>query len=289
MNLKFCSFLHFFANYPHYFFFFSIFPIIFTYTRQRVPKKSVSFQKVSISLSAKKYSYTYYYIYKMKILLVEDNRELGDLVEKALAAERYVVERAADYRTACSKVGDYDYDCILLDLMLPDGNGLDVLRRVKELGKSDSVIIISAKDAIDDKVAGLTLGADDYLAKPFHIAELVARIRSVARRRNAGKLEISFGNVVLHPETHSVEVAGQPLTLSRKEYDIIHYFLMRPGHMIRKESLAEAVWGDHIDQTDDFDFLYAQMKNVRRKLGDAGADVEIKAVYGFGYKLSQKE
>ncbi|MBO5902705.1 MAG: response regulator transcription factor [Tidjanibacter sp.] len=225
----------------------------------------------------------------MKILLVEDNRELGDLVEKTLTAERYVVERAVDYRTACSKVGDYDYDCILLDLMLPDGNGLDVLRRVKDLGKSDSVIIISAKDAIDDKVAGLTLGADDYLAKPFHIAELVARIRSVARRRNAGKLEISFGNVVLHPETHSVEVAGQPLTLSRKEYDIIHYFLMRPGHMIRKESLAEAVWGDHIDQTDDFDFLYAQMKNVRRRLGDAGADVEIKAVYGFGYKLSQKE
>lgn len=225
----------------------------------------------------------------MKILLVEDNRELGDLVEKALTAERYVVERATDYHTACSKVGDYDYDCILLDLMLPDGNGLDVLRRVKELDKSDSVIIISAKDAIDDKVAGLTLGADDYLAKPFHIAELVARIRSVARRRNAGKLEITFGNVALHPDTHTLTVAGNPLTLSRKEYDIIHHFLLRPGHMIRKESLAEAVWGDHIDQTDDFDFLYAQMKNVRRKLSDAGADVEIKAVYGFGYKLSLKE
>ena len=153
----------------------------------------------------------------------------------------------------------------------------------------ESVIIISARDSIDDKVMGLECGADDYLAKPFHIVELLARIRSVVRRRRGGDMTISFGNVVLTPEKHSVTIAGAPVDLSRKEYDILHYFLTRTGHLIKKDVLAEAVWGDHIDQTDDFDFLYAQVKNVRRKMADAHADVEIKAVYGFGYKLVFKE
>ncbi len=225
----------------------------------------------------------------MKILVIEDNRELGELIERALTAERYVVERAENFSSAYNKVGEYEYDCILLDLMLPDGNGLDLLRRVKELGKGDSVIVVSAKDSIEDKVAGLELGADDYIAKPFHVVELLARIRSVARRRHGGTLAITFGNLSLNPSSFSLTVAGREVVVSRKEFDIIQHFMLRPRHLIRKESLAEAVWGDHIDQTDDFDFLYAQMKNVRRKLTEAGADVEIKAVYGFGYKLVEKE
>ena len=148
------------------------------------------------------------------------------------------------------------------------------------------MIIISAKDSIEDKIAGLDLGADDYLAKPFHIAELVARVRSVIRRRHRdGENTIQVGNVLLYPDNFKVEVAGSPVELSRKEYDILHYFLNRPGRLVNKSTLAESVWGDHIDQVDNYDFMYAQMKNLRKKLSDAGADIEIKAVYGAGYKL----
>lgn len=224
----------------------------------------------------------------MKILIVEDNRELSDIMNRALLAERYVVEVAYDYMSASQKIADYQYDCILLDVMLPDGSGLDLLGELKAMGKRENVIIISARDSLDDKVAGLEGGADDYLAKPFHIVELLARIRSVVRRSQGGAMEIAFGNVSLNPDKHTVSIAGKPVVLSRKEYDIIHYFLSRTGHLIKKEVLAEAVWGDHIDQTDDFDFLYAQVKNVRRKMAEAEADVEIKAVYGFGYKLVAK-
>ena len=225
----------------------------------------------------------------MKILIVEDNRELSDIMHKALVAERYTVEVAYNYNSASQKIADYEYDCILLDVMLPDGSGLELLSELKAAGKRESVIIISARDSLDDKVMGLESGADDYLAKPFHIVELLARIRSVVRRRRGGDMVVSFGNVSLNPDKHTITIAGVPVEMSRKEYDILHYFLTRTGHLIKKEVLAEAVWGDHIDQTDDFDFLYAQVKNVRRKMAEANADIEIKAVYGFGYKLIFKE
>ncbi len=225
----------------------------------------------------------------MKILIVEDNRELSDIMHKALVAERYTVEVAYNYNSASQKIADYEYDCILLDVMLPDGSGLELLSELKAAGKRESVIIISARDSLDDKVMGLESGADDYLAKPFHIVELLARIRSVVRRRRGGDMVVSYGNVSLNPDKHTITIAGVPVEMSRKEYDILHYFLTRTGHLIKKEVLAEAVWGDHIDQTDDFDFLYAQVKNVRRKMAEANADIEIKAVYGFGYKLIFKE
>ena len=203
----------------------------------------------------------------MKLLIVEDEPSLREIMVRTLRGERYVVEEAADYASALAKLEDYDYDCILLDIMLPGGSGLRLLERLKELRKSAGVIIISARDSLDDKVEGLELGADDYLAKPFHLAELSARIRSVIRRHQR------------------VEVAGREVELVRKEYDILHYFMSRPGRMVNKATLAEAVWGDHIDQSDNFDFVYAQMKNLRRKLADAGADIELKSIYGFGYKL----
>ena len=222
----------------------------------------------------------------MKLLIVEDEPSLREIMVRTLRGERYVVEEAADYASALAKLEDYDYDCILLDIMLPGGSGLRLLERLKELRKSAGVIIISARDSLDDKVEGLELGADDYLAKPFGLAELSARIRSVIRRHQRDGLEsLDAGNVRLFPDRQRVEVAGREVELVRKEYDILHYFMSRPGRMVNKATLAEAVWGDHIDQSDNFDFVYAQMKNLRRKLADAGADIELKSIYGFGYKL----
>ena len=222
----------------------------------------------------------------MKLLIVEDEPSLREIMVRTLRGERYVVEEAADYASALAKLEDYDYDCILLDIMLPGGSGLRLLERLKELRKSAGVIIISARDSLDDKVEGLELGADDYLAKPFHLAELSARIRSVIRRHQRdGQESLDAGNVRLFPDRQRVEVAGREVELVRKEYDILHYFMSRPGRMVNKATLAEAVWGDHIDQSDNFDFVYAQMKNLRRKLADAGADIELKSIYGSGYKL----
>jgi DNA-binding response OmpR family regulator len=222
----------------------------------------------------------------MKILVVEDEPSLQEVIRNTLEKERYVVEVADNLNGAIEKTGVYDYDCILLDIMLPDGSGLELLQHLKQNRKKENVIIISAKDSIDDKIAGLDLGADDYLAKPFHLAELVARVRSVLRRKHRdGEHTISVGNVTLFPDNFMVQVAGNPLELSRKEYDILHHFINRKGRLVSKSALAEAVWGDYIDQADNYDFIYAQMKNLRKKLADAGADIEIKAVYGAGYKL----
>ena len=224
--------------------------------------------------------------YFTKILIVEDEPSLRELIQRSLEKERYITETADDFKTALQKIEVYDYDCVLLDIMLPDGNGLKILERLKELHKRENVIIISAKDSLEDKVLGLELGADDYLPKPFHLVELTARIKSVIRRNHRdGELCIELGNIRLLPDTFQVLIDGKELELNRKEYDILHYFMNRPNRMINKNTLAESVWGDHIDQVDNFDFIYAQIKNLRKKLKDAGATVEIKAVYGFGYKM----
>lgn len=226
----------------------------------------------------------------MKILVVEDEKSLRDVIVESLEKERYVVEVASNYNEASFKVNDYDYDCILLDITLPGGSGLDILRTIKSTKKNEGVIIISAKDSIDDKVAGLDLGADDYLAKPFHLAELNARVKSVIRRKQMdGNLLLEMGNLTLNPQTFHVEVEGKPLALNRKEYDLLYYFISNPNRVLNKTTLVEAVWGDYADQADSLDFVYSQVKNLRKKLVTVGADVELKAVYGFGYKLVLKD
>ena len=222
----------------------------------------------------------------MKILIVEDEPALRELIQRSLEKERYVVEVAADFNSALRKIEDYDYDCVLLDIMLPDGSGLDLLEKLKAMHKRENVIIISAKDSLEDKVLGLELGADDYLPKPFHLAELNARIKSVIRRQHHdGELDICLGNIRILPDKYQVLINDREVELNRKEYDILLYFINRPGRLVNKNTLAESVWGDHIDQVDNFDFIYAQIKNLRKKLKDAGATAEIKAVYGFGYKM----
>ena len=225
----------------------------------------------------------------MKVLVIEDEDSLRGTIVRSLEKERFIAEWAADYRTAMEKLNDYDYDCVLLDIMLPDGNGLTLLEELKKMRKKESVIIISAKDSIEDKVTGLDLGADDYLAKPFHLAGLHARVKSVIRRKqNDGDVSIVLENLHVFPDRHIVFVNDAELVLNRKEFDLLYYFVTNPDRLIHKEALAEAVWGDCIDQADSFDFIYSQVKNLRKKMKTAGALPEIKAVYGFGYKMNTK-
>ena len=215
---------------------------------------------------------------------------MREIMHRALTGEGYVVEIAPTYFDACDKIAGYSYDCILLDIMLPDGNGLRLLEQIKALDKGDRVIIISARDSLDDKIEGLDLGADDYLPKPFYMAELSARIKSVMRR-GAGAVNrtMSAGNIVLDLQSRQVTIDGNAVALLKKEFDILLYFMQRPDHIVDKAVLAESVWGDHIDMVDNFQFVYAQIKNLRTKLADAGASLNIKAVYGFGYKFTETE
>ena len=223
----------------------------------------------------------------MKILIVEDEQGLREVVKQSLEKEKYIVETAADFTSGLEKIGTYDYDCVLIDIMLPKGSGLDLLRELKAKQKKEAVIIISAKDAVDDKVAGLDLGADDYLAKPFHLAELHARIKSTIRRKSHnGDTTVTWNNVTLMPEQRTVLVDGTPLILNRKEFDLLYYFIINPNRLINKTALAESVWGDFTDQADSLDFVYSQIKNLRKKLKEAGAEADIQAVYGMGYKMS---
>lgn len=225
----------------------------------------------------------------MKVLVIEDEADLRETLKDSLIKEDYIVETAIDFGSALDKVLVYDYDCILLDIMLPGGSGLQVLDRLKKEGKSDNVIIISAKDSLDDKLQGLELGADDYLTKPFHIAELNARIKAVLRRKQRdGKNTLEMGNLVLDLNDRSLSIAGEPVPLNRKEFDILNYFLLNKNRLVSKNALAEHVWGDNTDQADNLDFIYSQIKNLRKKFLTKKAEVDFEAVYGIGYKLVEK-
>lgn len=218
--------------------------------------------------------------------MIEDEPQLLDNICESLLRENYLVETSSDHASAIEKVSMYAYDCILLDIMLPNGSGLDVLRELKTLGRAGNVIIISAKDSLDDKLLGLELGADDYLTKPFHLAELNARIKAVIRRKqHNGSNTITLGNVLLDLDQRTVSIGEEPLALNRKEFDILNYLMVNSNRLVTRTALAEHVWGDNIDQADSFDFVYYQIKNLRKKLQQAAAKVEIKAVYGVGYKL----
>lgn len=225
----------------------------------------------------------------MKILVIEDEPEMRGLIKQFLKDENYVVEEASNYYSGLDKIVSYDYDCILLDIMLPGGNGLDLLQELKNLDKADSVIIISAKDSLDDKIKGLNLGADDYLTKPFHIAELNARIKSVIRRKKSdGRRLLELENVSINIEERIVLVNNQSMDLNRKEFDILVFFVANKSRVVSKSAIAENIWGDYIDQSNDFDFIYSQIKNLRKKLRSFEANIEINAVYGMGYKLITK-
>lgn len=222
----------------------------------------------------------------MKILIVEDEFQLAQSVREFLERENFIVESATSFEEGLQKALTYQYDCVLLDIMLPGGSGLDILRAIKREKNDQPILIFSAKDSVEDKVAGLEIGADDYLAKPFHLAELLARIKSIIRRNaQNGESLITYKNVIIFPDSRTVLVNDVDMQLNRKEFNILYYFLLRPNKLLEKTVLAETVWGDYMDQADNLDFIYSQIKNLRKKLKNANADVDIQAVYGIGYKL----
>ncbi|MCA4810452.1 response regulator transcription factor [Empedobacter falsenii] len=222
----------------------------------------------------------------MKILVVEDEIKLQETIVEFLEKEKMIVESADNYKQALDKIISFDYDCILLDMMLPDGDGMSLLKELKKLQKETSVIILSAKDSVDDKVEGLLVGADDYLAKPFHFAELLARIKVAFRKKlQKGEDILTYKNIRIYPEDRLVKVNEVELKLNRKEYDLLYYFMLRPERVFQKTTLAESVWGDHIEMSDNLDFIYSQIKNLRKKLKEANSEADLQAVYGIGYKL----
>lgn len=225
----------------------------------------------------------------MKILIIEDEPDLRSAIRKSLEKESFRVEVAGNYALALEKIAIYEYDCILLDIMLPGGNGLDLLKELQKSDKGENVIIISAKNALDDKITGLELGADDYLTKPFHLAELNARIKAVLRRKKLdGQNKLESGNTILDLDERQLLVSGEVIPLNRKEFDVLNYFLLNKNRLVTRVALAEHVWGDHIDQADNFDFIYYQIKNLRKKLEISRANLEIETIYGIGYKLVEQ-
>ncbi|MDM1346890.1 response regulator transcription factor [Myroides marinus] len=225
----------------------------------------------------------------MKVLVIEDEKELREVITQSLEKECYIVEQASTFKEGINKLAGYDYDCILLDIMLPDGSGIDLLRELKSMNKEDSVIIISAKDSIDDKVLGLELGADDYLTKPFHLSELLARIKSVLRPKNQqGFQSLKWNNIEIFVDERSVLVDSHAMVLNNKEFELLYYFVVNANRLVTKSSIAEQIWGDNMDEADSYDFVYSQVKNLRKKLKNHQADVNIQSVYGMGYKLTNE-
>ncbi|HQS05912.1 MAG TPA: response regulator transcription factor [Daejeonella sp.] len=223
----------------------------------------------------------------MKILIIEDEKELSKNIVTYLKHDNYLCEIAPDFKTAMDKTESFDYDCILLDISLPDGNGLTVLKELKANKKTDGVIIISAKNSIDDRIAGLNLGADDYLSKPFHLSELSARISAVIRRRRFdGNKVIVLNEITIDTIAKIVAINDVGLDLTRKEYDLLLYLVSNKNRVISKNAIAESISGDGADLYDNFDFIYAHMKNLKKKLTAAGCEDYIKSIYGMGYKFT---
>jgi len=225
----------------------------------------------------------------MKLLVVEDNVELSNDISDFLTETGFVVEVAYNLKTASQKAFEYSYDLVVLDLGLPDGNGVELIKELKARKSQTNILIVTARNAIEDKVAGLNLGADDYITKPFHKAELNARIRSILRRnRFDGSNDLVVGNIRVELDSLEVSVNSSLVELTRKEYDLLVYFLYNKGRVLTKESIVEHLWGDHADQADSFDFIYNHIKNLRKKLTAAGANGQIQSVYGMGYKFFEK-
>ncbi|MEO6405534.1 MAG: response regulator transcription factor [Ferruginibacter sp.] len=223
----------------------------------------------------------------MKILIIEDEKALLESITTYLKDEEYLCETAVDFYSAMTKTELYDYDCILLDIGLPGGSGLQILKELKANNKTDGVLIISAKNSLDDKVAGLMLGADDYLPKPFHLSELSARIAAIIRRKNfSGSNLLKFNEIEVDTLAKTASIGYKPFELTRKEYELLLYFISNKGKVISKNAIAVHLWGDNMEGNNDF--IYTHIKNLRKKMMEVGGTDYIKSVYGMGYKFTDR-
>lgn len=225
----------------------------------------------------------------MKILIVEDEKQLLDSMLTFLKESGMMCEKAETLAEATEKADLYEYDCVVLDIGLPDGSGLKVINVLQSKQKQTGIVIVSAKNSLDDRLVGLNFGADDYVTKPFYMPELVARIKSVVRRRAfQGKNEILFNEIRVVPDEMMMYVKDKLISLTKKEHELLLYFLSNQNKVLTKESIAEHLWGDHADMADSFDFIYSHIKNLRKKMTDNGAQDYLKSIYGVGYKLSSE-
>jgi len=226
----------------------------------------------------------------MKVLIIEDHKELARNIHDYLAREGYICELSYTCDEAREKISLFQYDVILLDIGLPDGNGINLLNLIRTEYPSSNVLIISAKNALDDKIIGLEKGADDYLTKPFHLAELHARIRAVYRRKNLGGASIvQFNEISLNTDTLEARIGDQTLDTTRKEFDLLLYFIVNKNRVLSRQSIAAHLWGDYTDNLANFDFVYQHVKNLRKKISSAGGVDYISTVYGVGYKFNSHD
>ncbi|MBN2571965.1 MAG: response regulator transcription factor [Ignavibacteriales bacterium] len=226
----------------------------------------------------------------MKILLVEDNKILAQDIKHYLKESGFLVEWVENLKSANEKIALYNYDIAIVDLGLPDGNGLSLIKKIKDNNIEIGVLILTARDSIDDKVKGLNVGADDYMTKPFHNAELIARLHSIQRRKSDTRNNIiQVDEIKIDTLNFDVYVKNEKLKLTKKEFDLLLYFMHNPKKILTRESIAEYLWGDQIDQADNFDFVYNHIKNLRKKIIDACGKSYIKAMYGMGYKFLSED
>lgn len=225
----------------------------------------------------------------MKLLLIEDEKELANSIQVYLTGNDFICELASNAKSAFDKISNYEYDCILLDLTLPDGDGFDIIKELKKQNKTEGVIIISAKETLETRIEGFNLGADDYLTKPFHLSELLVRIRALVRRK-----KFKGNNFVRHNEievdilSKTVKIKGKKIEVTKKEIDLLLYLIANDNKVLSKSAIAEHLSGDMADMLDNYDFVYAHVKNLKKKLGDAGSKDYIKSVYGLGYKWNNE-
>lgn len=225
----------------------------------------------------------------MKILIIEDEIELLIAVGNYLTRENYICELADNFAKANEKLSVYEYDIILLDIGLPDGNGLDLLKNIKKYNKKAGIIILSAKNSLDDKIIGLDQGADDYITKPFQLSELNSRIKALLRRRNfAGSNMVTFKEISINTDSKNITIHDQQLTFTKKEYDILLFLIINHNRVLTKEAIAEHLWDDNIDLADSYDFIYTHLNNIRKKIKAAGGVDYIKTLYGMGYKYTDQ-
>lgn len=223
----------------------------------------------------------------MKVLIIEDEASLLRGMLEYFRKEEFMCEGVDNFNEGLTRLEDFDYDCIILDINLPGGSGLELLKYLRQQQKEDGVIILSARDSLDDKITGLNLGADDYITKPFHLPELNARIKSLLRRKHSrGNNVLQFGTLSIEMQTRTVLVNNEVLTLTKIEYDLLLFMVVNGNKVLSKRSIGEHLFGQESEDFSSFDFVYSHIKNLKRKLKEKGAEDIIQTVYGLGYKIT---